>query len=54
MLAMLMVFTGLSMGDCMDAAACRAKDGAGLWLILTPFAGIATFFLVRWLVVKRT
>jgi hypothetical protein len=49
MVIMLAIFTGSIIGDCMDVDACRAAErDAMIWLWLTPFAGLAIFFLARW------
>jgi hypothetical protein len=51
---MAMIFIAFAIGDCPDDPVCMAREGkAPLLLLLTPLAGITTFFLIRWLVGRR-
>ena len=54
MFMMRVLFLGSTIGDCSDDAQCIAsKRQAALLLWITPLSGIATFFLIRWLVGRR-
>ncbi|WP_156022578.1 hypothetical protein [Sphingobium indicum] len=54
---MLALFVAFAIGDChIDASDSQCGAGerrAFIILILTPFSGIAVFFLVNWLVRRR-
>lgn len=57
MLALLGLFVALVIGDCHidagDTQCATGKRQASIVLILAPIAGIATFFLIRWLIGRR-
>ncbi|MBB4147734.1 hypothetical protein [Sphingobium scionense] len=57
MFALLSLFVARVIGDCHidagDMQCAAGKRQASVILILTPIAGIATFFLVRWLIGRR-
>lgn len=54
MFVMATIYVAFAIGDCPADPVCEAREAkVPLLPILTPLTGIATFFLIRWLIGRR-